>query len=159
MELAYLYLNIKESEYSLLNGEYNFSNKYVIKHTEKDGIDEIFIEENKNFIEKFYGNNITGLTSIIGKNGTGKTRLLKTIKDEIIGNGLMWNSALYSGDVDTVKEENTKIILAIIKNYNIIIYYDHHKIKNIKLNTNLKNVYKKSYRDKLPNYLEVYLKE
>ncbi|MCD3276630.1 AAA family ATPase [Clostridium botulinum] len=159
MELAYLYLNIKESEYSLLNGEYNFSNKYVFKHMEKDGSDEISIEKNKNFIENFYGNNITGLTSIIGKNGTGKTRLLKTIKDEIIGNELILSDTLLSCGVNTEKEENKKIILAIIKNNNIIIYYDHHKIKNIKLNTNLKNVYKKSYRDKLPNYLNIYLKE
>lgn len=160
MELAYLYLNIEDNEYSILNGEYNFSNKYAFEYTEKDGVIEISITENKNFIENFYGNNIVGITGIIGENGTGKTRLLKTIKDKIIGNGLIWNATMLNLDEDGEKEGNKKrIIISVIENNNVIIYYDHHKLKNIKLNTNLKNVSQTSYRDTKPNYLNVYLKE
>jgi len=70
MELVYLwvedYKNIKEQGF-------NFSPRFRC-HYDKEN-NELTIEENDNYIENFFGENIN-VTAIVGKNGSGKSNLL-----------------------------------------------------------------------------------
>lgn len=70
MQLIYLYVekykNIKEQGF-------NFSSRFSC-HYDKDK-KELTIEENKNYIENFFGENIE-VTAIVGENGAGKSNIL-----------------------------------------------------------------------------------
>ncbi len=66
-----------ELEESLLHKDFMFDSKYCIKYIEKT----LFISKNNNYIENFFNlddtnTTITNISSIIGKNGSGKTALL-----------------------------------------------------------------------------------
>ncbi len=74
MELIYLY--IKDDGKSIKNCEFNFSSKYRFHFdTEKNYIEYRALE---NFVPNFWeAENITNITAIIGKNGSGKSNLIE----------------------------------------------------------------------------------
>lgn len=64
---------------------FNFSAEYKVEY--KNG--HLNITKNENILKNFYGDHITELTLIIGKNGTGKSSILNiignTMKERIKG--------------------------------------------------------------------------
>ena len=74
MELLYVwikdYKNIKEQGF-------NFSPKWRFHYEPETG--ELTIDENKNFIDNFFGEHISNVTAIVGENGSGKSNVLVEI--------------------------------------------------------------------------------
>lgn len=60
---------------------YNINGKYEINYIEEETKMEIQI--NKNYVENFWGENISDVFSIVGENGSGKTMLLNYIIEVI----------------------------------------------------------------------------
>ncbi|WP_051569039.1 AAA family ATPase [Alkaliphilus transvaalensis] len=80
MELCYLWVG----KYKLINEEgFNFSGKYRFNATFEKNKLIVEIKENEDFIKNFFGSNITNITAIVGKNGTGKSTVLNYIKNNI----------------------------------------------------------------------------
>ena len=77
MELVYLwvedYKNIKKQGF-------NFSPRFECDYN--DETKELTINENDDYIENFFGENIN-VTAIVGKNGSGKSSVLKIIRQII----------------------------------------------------------------------------
>ncbi|APF23553.1 AAA family ATPase [Clostridium butyricum] len=75
MKLLYVYI---ESFGELLkNEDFKFSNEYTVEYLSDNKI--LNIDKNSNYFEEFYGNVISDVTAIVGKNGVGKTTLLDLI--------------------------------------------------------------------------------
>ena len=78
MELVYFwvkkYKNIK-------NQGFNFSPKFNCHYDENTN--ELTIDENDNYIENFFGDNIN-VTAIVGKNGSGKSSIREILEDIFI---------------------------------------------------------------------------
>jgi len=77
MELVYLWVE----ENDLIKGtDFNFGSKYIFSFTKEDKKNKgiLSVKDNPNFIENFYEDNIS-ISAIVGKNGTGKSQLLRLI--------------------------------------------------------------------------------
>lgn len=66
------------------NFEYNFSTKYKIKY---DNVIQDLVVQNQenNNVPKFFGDNIENVTAIIGKNGAGKSSILRVLSMKYTG--------------------------------------------------------------------------
>ena len=76
MELVYLWI---EEYKNIYHQGFNFSPKFNCKYN-KD-TNELIIDENKDYIDNFFGDNIN-ITAIVGKNGSGKSSILSNIPME-----------------------------------------------------------------------------
>ena len=86
MELVYLWV---EKYKNIENQGFNFSPRFNCHYDEDKN--ELTIDENDDYIENFFGDNIN-ITAIVGKNGSGKSSLLKAIrKGERIGFLIFYN--------------------------------------------------------------------
>lgn len=74
MELLFVWINQYKGIREL---PLNFSNEYLFSYEKKNK--KITINAKPSFIPKFFGDNITNLTAIVGENGTGKTSALRYI--------------------------------------------------------------------------------
>ena len=75
MELVYLWV---EDYKNIQKQGFNFSPRFNCVY---DGdSNQLIIDENNDYIENFFGNNIN-ITAIVGKNGSGKSNLLELIAD------------------------------------------------------------------------------
>lgn len=80
MVLAYLWV----SEFrNIKNQGFNISSKYFFKYDFQQN--QLIVEENKRYIEDFFGLDISNITGIIGQNASGKTNLLELILYAIDG--------------------------------------------------------------------------
>jgi len=86
MQLLYVWIegfrNIKELGFNF-SREYEIKYEYLKKDKNK-GKEEFFdcmidISERSNCVQNFFGDNITNVTAIIGKNGTGKSNIIDLI--------------------------------------------------------------------------------
>jgi len=76
MELVYLWV---EKYKNIHNQGFNFSPRF---HCDYDpDTNELTIDENDDYIENFFGDNIN-VTAIVGKNGSGKSNILEAIAEQ-----------------------------------------------------------------------------
>ncbi|MDR0605668.1 MAG: ATP-binding protein [Bacteroidales bacterium] len=74
MELIYLY--IENDERNIQECQFNFSPRYDCYY--KKDSNELTINENNDYVNNFWNaSNISNITAIIGKNGTGKSNLIQ----------------------------------------------------------------------------------
>ena len=73
--LHYIWLN---NYFCFKNAGFNLSTKYRIEYDEKEHI--LSGKVNSDYVDDFYTNGID-FTAVVGKNGTGKTTLLKFLMD------------------------------------------------------------------------------
>jgi hypothetical protein len=71
------------TNYGVLSGQLLCLNaKYHVQFYERPNKEaELIISKNQNFIEDFFGSRVSSVTGIVGKNGVGKSTLLRYIKD------------------------------------------------------------------------------
>ena len=87
MELIYLY--IEDDKRNIKNCEFNFSPKYRIHYEQEKK--ELIIKEESDYIENFWeASNISNITAIIGKNGTGKSNLIKFLLEKHKGKSTIY---------------------------------------------------------------------
>lgn len=85
MELLYVWVE----EYGNIKRQgFNFSPNYDFKVKEENGeyilVDNFETSGKKKQPEKFFGNNISNITAIVGKNGSGKSNLLYALRNKSI---------------------------------------------------------------------------
>jgi len=142
MELLYIwieeYKNIKEQGF-------NFSSKHRFEFVpQKDDTGKItggklHHEENPNYIENFFGENITNVTAIIGENGAGKSTLIAFTRD-IFVNSIFENS---DGILCITKHNQTD------EKYKIEGY--PYLIKGLKFISKKENLFEKYFHNKSKN--------
>ena len=122
MELVYLwveeYKNIKEQGF-------NFSPRFRCEY-DKDR-NELTIEENEDYIPNFFGENIN-ITAIVGKNGSGKSSVLKKILELFSKKDLFNKKAFLVIQKDNIWEyiSSNSMDISIIYNNNKINYRVNH---------------------------------
>ena len=86
MELLYYWV---DSELTFKNAGFHFSNRYKFKVeiNEKNKTCQISAEKNTDYIPSFYGQYVSGLTVVVGENGTGKTNLFYSVISWLTGHG------------------------------------------------------------------------
>jgi len=105
MELLYIwiyeYININQCGFS-------FSSR--VRITQQNGIEKkkinLIVEDNVNYIENFFGSNITDVTAIIGGNGVGKSNLLDFLATFITNKGFYedkWLVIFYDKKINKIK--------------------------------------------------------
>ena len=103
MELVYLWV---EDYKNIHEQGFNFSPRF---HCEYDDIKkELTIDENNDYISDFFGENIN-VTAIVGKNGSGKSSVLKNILENIL-------KILFRKDANVSSSFEKFIKLFIVKN-------------------------------------------
>jgi ABC-type transport system involved in cytochrome bd biosynthesis fused ATPase/permease subunit len=76
MELIYLY--IENDERNIQECQFNFSPRYDFYYKKESN--ELIINKQQDYIENFWNTpNISNITAIIGKNGTGKSNLIQVL--------------------------------------------------------------------------------
>ncbi|MCB2313469.1 AAA family ATPase [Clostridium tagluense] len=121
-ELMYVYID----EYKgIRKQQFNLTSKYNIEY--KD-LGALYITENRQYIEGFFGENISDLIAVIGENGSGKTRLLEFIKDKLFHN-------VEKSKYGFMEPENFSTNISSNENH-IIIFESNEKI-NVYYNKNL----------------------
>jgi len=108
IELLYMYFNGDLLE-QLKDLQLNFGGPFKGNYDKKTNT--LFIKQNKDFIEGFWGKNISNITSLVGKNGAGKTTVLRELS------------------INFFENFNNIKIMIIRDNSDIKIYFNMSKLK------------------------------
>lgn len=130
MKLLYAYI---ESFGELFQDEeFIFSNEFIISYSKSNQM--LTINKNVNYLNKFYGEIISDITAIVGKNGVGKTTLLNLI-------GRSFKDRLELSNINEKREISDGYFLIYHVTDNIFYVEGGGKnfIKNIESNINAKN--------------------
>lgn len=145
-------------EENILKKDFVFNNKYIIEYKDKT----LFISNNDNYIEDFFSignteNNCINITSIIGKNGAGKTVTMALLNEFVYSNRYI--------DIDAIivfMINNKFVIIApkgLIDNVNKeginaeykIYYYKDKEINKVEemhqVIDKLREIYKEIYKE------------
>lgn len=97
MELLYMY--IPDNRMGIKDCEINFSPNY---HFSLDREQRVFHEERRNVLpQRWFGSNILNVTAIVGKNGAGKTNMIKALIDSLCYQGGCVQFYLHNGEIWT----------------------------------------------------------
>jgi len=102
------------SEFGIICNQYlGFDPRFNVRFETLDGVDQIIIHLNEDFIPDFFGNKVSSVTGIVGKNGVGKSTTLRYIKELFIKENRFQEPR--ENDVIFFKDENSiKIYINII---------------------------------------------
>jgi len=149
MELLYLWI---EDYKNIKRQGFNFSPKYRFDFNHQTN--ELKCTENKDLPENFFGDNITNVTAIVGKNGSGKSSLLEATH--------FWLKTLKTDNsifIFKSKENETNIYFKSLQNdkkikwQNVKIQFDYKTNKNPSISIiNLKNSLRTSIENKENDY-------
>lgn len=114
----------KKQTYLFENFGINLSSEYTISHSYDGKTLDINIEENKDYIQNFYSENISDIKAFVGNNGSGKTSLLRLLSDII--------SEKYNPNTNKLEY----ILIYTDKEKNIQTFF--YKCNDYKKNTNIK---------------------
>jgi predicted ATPase len=160
MQLLFLWIN---NNLVFNNISFNFSNKYIIDvNKESSSSVSIIIDNNKQYINDFFGNNINNIAAIIGENGTGKSLLMEYLTDSLTNEYIVGDKFII-GFIDS--EYRIKIyhtLYEFTKEDWSIIYNDWEikiinpsntdfNIELIKLETRVYNIHGNLKVDEIPN--------
>ncbi|QLY81238.1 AAA family ATPase [Clostridium intestinale] len=82
IELCYVWID----KYKLIHKQgFNFSSEYYFEYEEQNNLLECKLKSN--YIKNFFGNNILGITAIVGKNGSGKSLLMQYLSNNLFSIG------------------------------------------------------------------------
>ncbi|MBU3133103.1 AAA family ATPase [Clostridium gasigenes] len=128
MKLIYLW--VKNCRDFILDQKLSFSSEYDVDF---NSLDTINIVENKEYIKYFYGENVSEISAIVGKNGTGKTTVARMIHSRCDGAHPFGDIIRkYNEDNGDINSDYSKEVQVYVDNYldkegkerkKIIIYY------------------------------------
>ncbi len=104
MELVYLWV---EEYKNIKNQGFNFSPRFRCAYDAANK--ELTIAENEDFIPDFFGENIN-VTAIVGKNGSGKSSLLKSILEGFVKSDKI-NIKLFDSNEKEIKNNQDAYII------------------------------------------------
>lgn len=79
MQLLYVWI---EDYKNIKKQGFNFSSEFTFTYDKESGV--LTIEDNPNYIEGFFGENISNIMAIVGKNGSGKSTLLDFLGENVL---------------------------------------------------------------------------
>lgn len=113
MEILYLWI---QDYKGISNLGINLSNRYTFEFDQQSQV--ITVSENKDYEEVFWGNNVTNLTALVGKNGVGKTSIIKFMIEFLS---------------DGIKETNHEAIVIYSQNNEHYLFTTSNSYTEIKL--------------------------
>lgn len=148
MQLLYVWI---EKYKNIKKQGFNFSSEFLFEYDDKNR--ELTIKDNPNYIDGFFEKNISNVTAIVGKNGSGKSSILEAILNEKIA-FFCYKDINNQININCNKDINNQINTTInnilpkkiinntkykynkdnLTNNNLIIYY-HNNFKSFNYNS------------------------
>lgn len=140
-------LVIKQYDELFKNQIFNFSDEYKVDFNFETN--ELKIDKNPDYIENFYGESIYNISPIVGINGTGKSTLLRLMKElgKKSDSHLESNSSYFKVFRDNEKFKVDKHNIDIQENENFEVYGDDEQFQEPNVNTaiNYYNLHNQSF--------------
>ncbi len=124
---------------------FNFSDEYKVDFNFE--ANELKIDKNPDYIENFYGDSIYNISPIVGINGTGKSTLLRLMRES--DSHLESNSSYFKVFRDNEKFKVDRHNIDIQENENFEVYGDDEQFQEPNVNTaiNYYNLHNQSFLD------------
>ena len=152
MELVYVW--IKEYGKVLKDIEVNFGSEFIFKYDKNKKT--LCINKNQYYIKNFFNtkgnNNISNITGIIGKNGSGKSNLINCIRGYMTDGGIKCieknNEYKFHNTILAIKEDKRVHIFIsdVLVNSKENIYYDKNLDVDIIFYGNNHKKYAQNYK-------------
>lgn len=140
-------LVIKQYDELFKNQIFNFSDEYKVDFNFETN--ELKIDKNPDYIENFYGESIYNISPIVGINGTGKSTLLRLMRElgKKSDSHLESNSSYFKVFRDNEKFKVDKHNIDIQENENFEVYGDDEQFQEPNVNTaiNYYNLHNQSF--------------
>lgn len=140
-------LVIKQYDELFKNQIFNFSDEYKVDFNFETN--KLKIDKNPDYIENFYGESIYNISPIVGINGTGKSTLLRLMRElgKKSDSHLESNSSYFKVFRDNEKFKVDKHNIDIQENENFEVYGDDEQFQEPNVNTaiNYYNLHNQSF--------------
>lgn len=166
MRLAAMYID--EHQYLFKEPQMlNFGGKYLYKVEIKDDKVTINRETNENFMEDFYGEEIEGVSAIVGGNGVGKTSVMRLLSGQVsLRNKVILiyeerDRMFFISKIDKViTNKDNDLILNFDENYHRLYYSPNidYSLKDISNSISQTHVFKSSLNEYHFDNLELQLR-